>query len=463
MKFQTQTTISSRLRRAGRNSLLAAGVALALNGLPMAFDAMVPGLFSTQVQAAEAERRPPPEARQSETLSRRVYERIEKVMELRDAEDFAGARAELGEIRALFDQGRLNNREKQVMFQFYANLDQLEENFESALQNYIEINKLPNLTQTDREQTLTQIGSLYFMLERYQEAIDTFRELLAISLEPDAQVYLRIAFAYYSLEQYANVVEPLQTHMDMLRAAGQEIPYNTYNLMKSVYLLMEDYAKSYQAIREMIVLYHDEDDWVQLVQAAGALEQFDQQARLYYVSYIGGFLKAESDFRNLASILSNFDNPYGCGKTMEKSLADGVVEATEDNLFLTGTCFRLAREDARAIPFMERAADLSDTGDKYFTLGVTHMVLADWQKAVDAFTKAIEKGGLNNPGMVSIQQARAYMEMNRYDEALSSARAASRDREMADQAQTWITILGREKERYETIERQKRELAEFYR
>src|SRR5690606_24840421 len=212
------------------------------------------GLFNNAAQAAEEERRAPPEARQSETLGRAVYERIEKVMELREAEDYAGARALLGEVREMYDRGRLNNREKQVMFQFYANLDQIEEKYESALANYLEINKLEGISQTDREQTLTQIGALYFMLEQYEEAITTFRELLAIALEPDPGVYLRIAYAYYSLEDYANVPEPLMTNMEMLRAVGEEIPYNTYALLKSVYLLMEDYPKAYQTIREMVVL-----------------------------------------------------------------------------------------------------------------------------------------------------------------------------------------------------------------
>lgn len=456
--------VPGRLRRLGGTCLLASGVALALYGLPVLDAQLGSGLFSsTAAHAAEEERRPPPQARQSETLSRRVYERIEEVMELREAEDYVGARAVLDEVRELYDDDRLNNREKQVMFQFYANLDQIEEKYESALANYLEIIKLESISQSDREQTLTQIGALYFMLERYEEAIATFRELLAIALEPDPGVYLRIAYSYYSLEDYANVPEPLLTNMEMLRATGTEIPYNTYALLKSVYLLMEDFPKAYQTIREMVVLYNDEDDWIQLLQAAGALERFDEQGRLYYTNYIGGFLSNGSDYRNMASILNNFDNPYGCGKAMERSLEEGVVEADEDNLYLAASCYRLAREDARSVPFMEQAAELSEDGDKYFTLGVTHMVLSEWDKAVESFDKAHEKGGLSNPGNVYIQQARAYMELNRYDEAIEAAQAAARDRETSDTAQTWITILRREKERYETIERQKRELAEYYR
>lgn len=456
-------SVPGRLRKLATSCVLGTAAAAFLYALPLVDGQLGSGLFMSTVQAADSERRAAPEARQSETLTRRVYERIEEVMELREAEDYVGARAKLGEVREMYNQDRLNNREKQVMFQFYANLDQIEENYAGALSNYLEIMKLEGLTQEIQEQTLTQIGSLHFMLENYQEAIDTFNELLAIALEPDPGVYLRIAYAYYSLEDYVNTAAPLLTNMEMLRAVGEEIPYNTYSLLKSVYLLNEDFPKAYQAIREMLILYNDPRDWLQLLQAAGAMDKFEEQALLYYTNYIGGFLASSSDYRNMASILSNQDNPYGCAKAMDKALDDGLVDADEENYFLTASCYRLAREDAKAVPFMELAAEMSADGEKYYTLGVTHMVLSNFEEAVEAFEKAQDKGDLRSPGNVQIQHARALMELNRYDEALTVARLASRDRDASDLAQTWITHLTREKERYETIERRKRELAEFYR
>ena len=456
-------SVPGRLRKLATTCVFGTAAAAFLYALPLVDGHAGSALFVSTVQAADSERRPPPEARQSETLTRRVYERIEEVMELREAEDYVGARAKLDEVKAMYDQNRLNNREKQVMFQFYANLDQIEEDYASALANYLEIMKLEGLTQEIQEQTLTQIGSLHFMLENYQEAIDTFNELLAIALEPDPGVYLRIAYAYYSLEDYANTAAPLLTNMEMLRAVGEEIPYNTYSLLKSVYLISEDYPKAYQTIREMVLLYNDSRDWLQLLQAAGAMDNFEEQALLYYTNYIGGFLASSSDYRNMASILSNQDNPYGCAKAMEKALADGQVEPDEDNYYLTASCYRLAREDAKAVPFMELAAEMSEDGEKYYTLGATQMVLSNFSEAVDAFEQAHAKGDLRNPGNVYIQQARALMELNRYEEALEAARAAARDRDSSDLAQTWITHITREKERYETIERRKRELAEYYR
>src|SRR5690606_3581326 len=111
-------------------------------------DSATVGILNSSVQAAEEEegRRPPPSTRQSETLSRRVYERINEVMELRDAENFTEARAILDELKEMHSKDQLNGRETYTMFLFYANLDQIQENYESALANYEEILKLPELT-----------------------------------------------------------------------------------------------------------------------------------------------------------------------------------------------------------------------------------------------------------------------------------------------------------------------------
>jgi hypothetical protein len=55
------------------------------------------------------------------------------------------------------------------------------------------------------------------------------------------------------------------------------------------------------------------------------------------------------------------------------------------------------------------------------------------------------------------------MELNRYDEGLVAARAARLDERSEETADTWITVLGREKVRYEALQRQRIELADFFR
>jgi tetratricopeptide (TPR) repeat protein len=432
--------------------------------LPVVDTAGSSGLFSASAQAAEAEgRRPPPTARQSETLSRRVYERINEVMELRDQEKFPEARKILDELKDMHSKGQLNNRETYTMFLFYANLDQIQENYEGALVSYNEILKLPDQTPEVMEQTWMQVGSLYYVLERFQDAIDAFTTYNEISATPNDDVYLRIAYGYYQLEQYQNALPPLLKNFEIMRANGEEIPKNSYGLLRALYLTMEDYPKAYQVVRESILLYSDPQDWVLLAQLSAQIEKFEDQSRLYYAANVGGYLDSSSAYVTLASLLSNNDNAYGCGKTIADGLASGAVDETFDTLNLAATCYTIAREDAKSIPFLEKAAELADDGQTYMSLARAHMTMGNYEEAIAAFQKGFAKGDLSRADQAYLLQARAFLELNRHDEGIQAARNAARDQRSADTARTWISHLTNEKARYETLQRQRRELAQYFR
>ena len=419
--------------------------------------------LSPTLQAAEEGRRPPPSTRQSQTLSQQVFTRINRIIELRDLEDYVGAREELDEIRQMFDRGRLNDRETYTMWLFYASLDQAEENYRGALDNYIKILDVENLAPDLIEQTWFAIGSLNYFLEDFQAAIQAFEMYIQIAFEPNDDVYLRIATAYYTLEQYNESLEYLTQNIDMVRAKGENVPQSSYSLLRALHLNLEDFEAAYQVTREMVVLFNEAGDWALLANLAGQLERFNEQSYLYYVAEIGGYLDSDGEFRNLASQLFNFDNPWGCAQILEKGINEGIIEEDEDNLAFLATCYQVAREDARALPYLERAAAMSEDGELYARLGRVHMTLDQMEEALDAFAEAFEKGGLDRADQVYLSQARAFMELNRYDEGIQAARNASRDERSEESARTWITVLGNEKARYETLQRQRRDLAEFIR
>ena len=105
---------------------------VAVMSVPMLVDSGFSGIIKGgQLQAAEEEgRRAPPEARSSQTLGRRMVTRINEVMELRDMELFTEALEVLEQVKEDYDRDRLNDREKFVMWQFYANLYQIQERYD---------------------------------------------------------------------------------------------------------------------------------------------------------------------------------------------------------------------------------------------------------------------------------------------------------------------------------------------
>ncbi len=460
--MMTRNTISySLLKVTGFTLLLAAVMAV-----PFFVNSALPGLIKNiALIAAEEEegRRAPPEARSSQTLGRRVFTRINEVMELRDMELYAEALEVLGEIKEDFDRDRLNDREKFVMWQFYANIYQVQENYDGAIESYREILTLDNLNQEQLEQSLFYLGSLYYVQEKFPEAIEQFLEYNEYALEPNDDVYFRIGTAYYQMEQYPEAIPYILRNMEIKRSKNEDISKNTYDLLRALYFNVEDYAKAYQVLRESVVLFNEQNDWVLLPAVLGQIERFQEQAQSYYVTNAAGYLDTDSQLVNFAAQLYNNDYPYGCARVMEKGMSEGIIEEDEGNLSFLSTCYQIAREDAKAAEPLEKAAEMSQDGENYARLGRIYSTMGQFEKAIVAFNMGLEKGDLDRPDQLYLSLARAYMELNRYDEGIQAARAARRDERSEDTADTWITVLGREKERYETLQRQRRDLADYFR
>jgi len=414
------------------------------------------------VYAGEQEgRRPPPEARSSGTLSQQVAGIINRVMELREAEDLQGAERELARLRDMFGRGRLNPFESYTMWQFYANVAYLNEDLEGALANYERMAGVEGITPQQLENALFSVAQLQFALERWEAAIASFQRYMEIAAAPSNDVYLRIGQAYYQLERYADAIPQVRRNMELERASGSEVPQSTYALLRALYFSLEDYQGAHQVLREMIVLFNDPADWGYLAAVNSQLERFEDSAYVYYVANAGGYLDSEAQLVSLAAQMSSYENPFGAAQVMEKGIQAGVIKETETNLSYLSQFYQLAREDERALVPLEKAAEMTGKGEYHARLGQLYLQMGEFEEAAEAYNAALRAGGVDRPDQVQLRLAQTYWQLNRYDEALAAARRASTDERSRDTAQAYLSTLENEKRRYETL-RSNRELFKDY-
>ncbi len=441
-------------------------VAVALLPLTMTTSTTVTVLQSAVVAQDEEEgRRAPPAARSSQTLSRRVYERLEEVMELRDAEDYTGAYAVLDELMQMYEDGRLNDRETLTMWQFYANFAALNEQYEEAIQYQQEILGMGDTLLPDQiEDTLSMLGQLSYAVEDYRGAIDYYLQYLDMALEPDLDPYLRIASAYYTIEEYEEAIPYVLQYMDISRDIGEDIDRSTYLLLRALYTTLEQYPEALQVTREMIVTYQDREDWEFMINLLGVLERFNEQASFLYAMNTFGYLDSEGQITNLAAQFFNESFYWGSAKTLEQGLEQGLIEDPDFNFWSNiGQAYQFAREDEMAIEPLTRAAELDETGDTYSRLATVYINLGRFEEAIDVFDNAFAKGDLNRPDQTYLRQAQVLLNLNRFDEALAAARAAGRDERSEDAAATWVRYIQNEQNLYETKERQRELYQGFFR
>lgn len=397
-------------------------------------------LFShTSVFAADDEPRKPPQARSSQTLSSRVSSRVVEVMEFRDMEDYPAALEVLGEIKEMYDDDRLNEREEHTMWLFYATLAQIQDQYPEALEYWAEILAMEeNLTADQFEQALASTGALRFVQEEYREAIDIYLRLIDVVETPTADHYYRLGVAHYNLEEYVEAIPYILKNMEIVRAGGDEVSSGTYGLLRALYFSTDDYVNTLQVLREMVVLFNEPGDWTFMAGMEGQLDKFDEQARTYYVSNLLGNFDDEGQVMTLASLLYNYENPYGAAMIVKEGIDKGLVEETEDNLANLSQFYQVAREDLLAVAPLLRAAEMSDDGELYNRLGIVYSNMAQFEDAIDAFDLAFQKGGLDRPDQVYIRQSVAYYYLDRYEEGIAAAREAGKDERSEDASSSWV-------------------------
>ncbi|MBC54066.1 MAG: hypothetical protein CMQ34_09565 [Gammaproteobacteria bacterium] len=409
--------------------------------------------------------RQPPPTRSSEVLSDRVFRVISEINELMNPPeegvepDLERAKRELDGLNERYDS--LNNFEKSTLLNFYTNYYLAIDDIDNALLTFERILTIEELREEARLRALRSLGQLYASEERFAEAIDTLNRWRELSATEDANIFLILATSYYNLENFQEAIPLLINHMDMVIAEGGELRKNIYGLLNLMYIELEDYRSALDVTRTMIALFDEAPEYRNLAAIYGYLEEDAKRLQTLELTYVRGFMDSEAQFLNLAQSLAGIDAPYRGIEVMEDGIAQGIVEENESNLRRLTQMYIMASEFEGAVEPAERLTELANDGESWDYLGYIHLMNRDYASAVEAMQTALERGGLENQGDVQLSLARALVELDRFDEAETAARAAQNLG--VDNAQQFLTYIESSKNRYETLQQRKQESIEYYR
>ena len=157
------------------------------------------------------------------------------------------------------------------------------------------------------------------------------------------------------------------------------------------------------------------------------------------------------------------DNPWGAAQVLEKGMADGIIEKTVDNLDFLSLAYQVAREDERAIAPIQEALAIERSAKLYERLGQVYYNLERYEETVEAYNNALQTGDVDREDQLLLRLANTYTQLNQYDNAIDAARRAGRaDNRSSDLAQRYVSGFTQQKTRYDTLQRQRRELAGFF-
>jgi tetratricopeptide (TPR) repeat protein len=383
-------------------------------------------------------------------MSKGVYDVINEAQLLMDEEKYEEAMAALESQRSR----RMSDYETAHVLNMIGYTWYQMDNMEKAAATYKEALAQEKLPGAQRRGLLTTVAQLSLLEEDYTGAESYARKLLAI---PDKRGFSPIdhvilAQALYGQERYAEAVEPLKTAMEQQRELGQKPRENWLALLSSIYFETGDYQTMREVVYELVTLYPKEQYLMNLAALHGQLGETDRQLALVESLLDDNRLQRGHYLLNMANLFLAHQLPYKAARLLETEIASGRIEESQKNLELQSQAWYLAGEEARAIPPLEAAAELSEDGEIYLRVARLYMDLYNWKDAERAAGLALGKGGLRDSGSAHLLQGMALTRLNHLQGARRQFVKAAESEDSARWARQWLKFIDSEERRIAALQ-----------
>ena len=393
------------------------------------------------------------QTRRTPALRNKVYERLAEAQGLAEAKDYAGAAAILNDMIAEDGKRALNSYELANVYNLFAFLAYATEDYPQSLRYYEQVIAQPDIPLAMEINTRFTIAQLYFVQEKWQQGIDAMLVWFDLNEKPNAGAYVLLAQGYYQVKKYDLALGNVETAISMHEGEGKLPKEQWYNLARFLYFDKEDFDSALDVLNTLIIYYPKKQYWVQASHLYGEKKEEQKQLALMEAAYEQGFLDRSSELVTMAYLYLNAEVPYYAGSVIEQGFKDELVDDKSKNYELGGSAWAQAREVAKSIPMMEKAAAKSDEGELYVRLGNVYLDGDQFAKAADSVNKGLKKGGVKRPDQARLVLGMAYFNMGEYNKARKAFRDAGKDDRSEKYAKQWIAYVSSEEERQRELEK----------
>ena len=384
--------------------------------------------------AAARDKRPPPESKRVEAVSRAVYEKLGKVQEAMDAENWGAAASGL---QAILAPGKLNASEESLVHQTFGYVHSAQEQYPKAVASFEKALALGGLPDSAALNTRFNLGQLYLLTDQNAKGIRTLEAWFQQAENPSAAAHMLLANAYAEKGDYRTAwrwAKPGLEKMDPPRESWMA-------LAAQLNLQLESWTEARRWLERLVNRWPKRAYWLQLVAVYGETNQPRKALVAMEMAERQGYLTTSQERVRLAQLYLFNENPYRAGVVLEEGMAKGSIEKTRETYELLANAWTLAREYERALGPLAQAAERAGDGKLWVRLGQLHLDAERWGKAREVLRKGIARGGLDHPGEAQLLLGIALYQDGELGAARTAFESAARDPNAAGQARQWLQTL----------------------
>jgi len=243
-------------------------------------------------------------------------------------------------------------------------------------------------------QTWYNISQLHMQSNNIPKALEAMNRWIREGGQPDRDQKWQLAVLNHKAE---NNRESIRWAEEVLRMDGQDAKREVYDFLIFLYDKTGQLEKKAELLQELLRRNPGEKELWQAI--AGDYFRAGNDRRAFEVQkamYLAGLLREEDEVMRIVNFYNQFNVPYEAAKTLEKEMNAGRVSRNFDRLEMLANLYQVAREFEKAIPVIEEAATMDNSGKMYERLGRSYAELKEWSKTEDALTKALNAGNLKD-------------------------------------------------------------------
>ncbi|GAC14064.1 tetratricopeptide repeat protein [Aliiglaciecola lipolytica] len=289
------------------------------------------------------------------------------------------------------------------------------------------------LNDAEHAGTVRLVADLSMQEKEYAKAIKYYQEWMTFTCKEDADVYTRMAQAYYELKELPKMVEPA----DKAIALYEKPNKNPYVLKLQSFYERKMYPETVAVAEELVRTFPESKQWwSQLGFFYMLVEDYKKALSTFEIAYNQGYLTKKSEIKALSQLYATNEIPYKAAVILEKHMKSGLIEKDEQTLSSLANSYHQAREYKTAASYYAQAAQIKEDADYYRKQGILLLAAEDYKGSINALQKALDKGA-EQTGRIHIAMMEANIYTGNFRQAMVHVREAKKDKNVERTARAW--------------------------
>lgn len=299
--------------------------------------------------------------------------------------------------------------------------------------------KMPPEQVNDRLKSLVQLNSA---VRNYPKVIE-FGERWMKAGGRDVNIQVLVSQAYYLQKDYKNAASQMSATIKTAEQSGRKVDENWLQMLRSAQQNQGDADGANATMEKLVRLYPKKDYWDFLLSSRMRQKNSDRVTlNLLRLAGQVGVLDTPEEYTELTEMLLEAGLPGEALAVMEagyKAKAFDTPDKTKADRYTRrlNEARSMAAKDRDALPVAERDAAKAPTGQGDVALGLAYSSFGQYQKAVEALSRGLQKGGVRDPDQAQMVLGIAQLKLGNQGEALKAFEQITSDPQMQDVARLW--------------------------